>query len=70
MKKCIEKLNTVKRLNEEKDNARPADMGLFHANIEQYIDESNSHSKSIKNSVTEWAKRSERGIRTIVGWIR
>jgi hypothetical protein len=29
-----------------------------------------SHSKAIKNSVTKWAKQSEHGVRSIVGWIR
>jgi hypothetical protein len=24
----------AQKLNEQKDNARPADMGLFHANVE------------------------------------
>jgi hypothetical protein len=30
----------VKHLNEQKNNARPADMGLFHENIDQYIEDS------------------------------
>jgi hypothetical protein len=68
----------VKQLNEQKNNARPADMGLFHENIDQYIEDStaralanyiSSHSKAIKNRVTKWAKQSEHGVRSIVGWI-
>ena len=72
-------VDKVRHLNDQRHSARPADMGLFHANIEQYIDESNastlanyisSHTKAIKNSVTKWAKQSEHGGRSIVGWIR
>ena len=72
-------VDKVKNLNEQKNKARPADMGLFHENIDQYIEDStartlanyiSSHSKAIKNSVTKWAKQSEHGVRSIVGWIR
>jgi hypothetical protein len=72
-------VDKVKHLNKQKNNARPADMGLFHENIDRYIEEStartlanyiSSHSKAIKNSVTKWAKQSEHGVRSIVGWIR
>jgi hypothetical protein len=54
-------------------------MGLFHKNIDQYIEDStartlanyiSSHSKAIKNSIIKWAKQSEQGVRSIVGWIR
>jgi hypothetical protein len=57
----------------------PVDMGLFHDNIDQYIEDLtartlanyiSSHSKAIKNSVTKWTKQSEHGVRSIVGWIR
>jgi hypothetical protein len=50
-----------------------------HEDIDQYIEDStartlanyiSSHSKAIKNSVTKWAKLSEQGVRSIVGWIR
>jgi hypothetical protein len=53
-------------------------MGLFHENIDQYIEDStartlanyiSSHSKAIKNSVTKWAEQSEHGVRSIVAWI-
>jgi hypothetical protein len=55
-------VDKVKQLNKQKNKARPADMGLFHANIDQYIEDStaralanyiSSHSKAIKNSVTK-----------------
>jgi NH3-dependent NAD+ synthetase len=72
-------VDKVKHLNKQKNTARPADMGLFHENIDQYIEDLmartlanyiSSHSKAIKNSVTKWAKQSEHGVRSIVGWIR
>jgi hypothetical protein len=72
-------VDKVKHLNEQRHNARPSDMGLFHENIDQYIEDStartlanyiSSHSKAIKNSVTKWAKQSEQGVRSIVGWTR
>jgi hypothetical protein len=71
-------VDKVKHLNKQKNNDRPADMGLFHENIDQYIEDStartlvnyiSSHSKAIKNSVTKWAKQSEHRVRSIVGWI-
>jgi hypothetical protein len=49
-----------------------------YEDIDQYIEDStartlanyiSSHSKAIKNSVTKWAKQSEHGVRSIVGWI-
>jgi hypothetical protein len=72
-------VDKVKHLNEQRNNARPSDMGLFHENIDQYVEDStartlanyiSSHSKAIKNSVTKWTKQSEQGVRSIVGWIR
>jgi len=72
-------VDKVRQLNENKYKSRPADMGLFHANVNQYIEESSartlanyisSHSKAIKNSVTKWARQSEQGVSSIVGWIR
>ena len=72
-------IDKVKQLNDNKDKARPADMGLFHADVDQYIEDStartlanyiSSHSKAIKNSVAKWANQSEQGTRSIVGWIR
>jgi hypothetical protein len=72
-------IDKVKQLNEPKNKARPADMGLFHANIDQCIEDStaralanyiSSHSKAIKNSVTKWAKQSQHGVRSKVGWIQ
>jgi hypothetical protein len=50
----------TRKLNELKDKARPVDMGLFHANIEEFLDKStaqtiatyiSSHRKAIANSV-------------------
>jgi hypothetical protein len=54
-------IDILQKLNEQKDKVRPADMGLFHAYVEQCIEGStartlanyiSSHSKAIKNSVT------------------
>jgi len=69
----------VRELDKLKQDARPADMGLFHENVEIYIEEANaialanyisSHTKAIKNSVKKWTSRSQHGVRSIVDWIR
>jgi hypothetical protein len=59
----------ARKLNILKDKARPIDMGLFHADIEEYLDNStaptiatyiSSHRNAIKNSVKK----------SVVQWIR
>ena len=62
-----------------KDKARPADMGLFHGDIEAFIDRStaqtiatfiSSHRKAIGNSVKKHTAASRAGATSIVQWIR
>jgi hypothetical protein len=69
----------VRELDKFKQDARPADMGLFHDNVELYIEEANavtlanyisSHTKAIKNSVRKWTSRSQDGVKSIVDWVR
>jgi hypothetical protein len=69
----------VGRLNSMKDDARPSDMFLFHANEEEYIEQStsqeiaswiSSHRKAITNSVKKWAIASQTGATTILNWMR
>jgi hypothetical protein len=69
----------ARKLNEMKDKARPADMGLFHGDIEAFIDIStaqtiatfiSSHRKAIGNSVKKHTAASRAGATSIVQWIR
>ena len=69
----------VSRLNSMKDIARPNDMFLFHANEEEYIEQStsqtiaswiSSHRKAITNSVKKWASTAQNGSTGIIGWMR
>ena len=69
----------VSRLNSMKDIARPSDMFLFHANEEEYIEQStsqtiaswiSSHRKAITNSVKKWASTAQNGSTGIIGWMR
>jgi hypothetical protein len=69
----------ARKLNELKDKARPVDMGLFHADIEEYLERStaqtigtyiSSHRKAIANSVKKFADASKAGATSIVQWIR
>jgi hypothetical protein len=55
----------VRKLDTWKHDSRPDDMCLFHANIEEYIENStatnlatyiSSHRKAILHSVMKWAK--------------
>jgi hypothetical protein len=69
----------ARKLNILKDKARPIDMGLFHADIEEYLDNStaqtiatyiSSHRKAIKNSVKKYTAASQAGVKSVVQWIR
>jgi hypothetical protein len=69
----------VSRLNSMKDNERPSDMFLFHANEDKYIKQStsqtlanwiSSHRKAITNSVKKWATTAQSGPMGILGWMR
>jgi hypothetical protein len=40
-------VDKVKHLNEQKNIARPADMGLFHENIDQYIEDSTARTLAV-----------------------
>ena len=69
----------VRKLDTWKNESRPEDMCLFHANIEEYIDTStastlatyiSSHRKAIMHSVTVWAKSSHSRVTSILSWIR
>jgi hypothetical protein len=62
-----------------KDKARPVDMGLFHADIENFLDNStlqtiatyiSSHRKAIANSVRKYTASSQAGVTSAVQWIR
>ena len=69
----------VRTLNALKDKARPADMGLFHNDIEEFIDQStaqtiatfiSSHKRAIANSVKKYKAASQAGAASVVQWIR
>jgi hypothetical protein len=62
-----------------KDKARPVDMGLFHADIEVFLDNStaqtiatfiSSHRNAITNSVKKYMASSQAGVTSVVQWIR
>jgi len=68
----------VRKLDTWKNESRPADMCLFHANIDEYINNSNaptlatyisSHRKAIMNSVKKWARSSHIGATSILQWV-
>ena len=69
----------ARKLNALKDQARPIDMGLFHNDIEEFIDQStaqtiatfiSSHRKAIMNSVNQYKEASQAGVTSVVQWIR
>jgi len=69
----------ARKLNELKDKARPVDMGLFHDNIEEFLDKStaqtiatyiSSHRKAIANSVKKHMAAASAGATSVVDWIR
>ena len=74
------KLSTdVRKLNALKDKARLVDMGLFHNDIEEFIDSStaqtiatfiSSHKRAIANSVKKYKAASQVGATSVVQWIR
>jgi hypothetical protein len=66
------------KLNSMKDKARPVDMGLFHADIKSFLDNStaqtiatfiSSHRKAITNSVKKYMAASQEGVTSVVQWI-
>jgi hypothetical protein len=69
----------VRKLNKMKDKARPVDMGLLHADIEEFLDNStaqtiatyiSSHRKAIANSVKKYTAASHALVSSVVQWIR
>ena len=61
------------------EKARPSDAKLFYADVEKQIETSTAatlegfvaiKTKSIHNSVKEWADTAKLGVRSIIGWIR
>jgi hypothetical protein len=69
----------ARKLNSLKDKARPVDMGLFHADIELFLDNStaqtiatfiSSHRKAIANCVKKYTAASQAGVTPVVQWIR
>jgi hypothetical protein len=69
----------ARKLNNLKDKARSLDMGLFHADIEEFLDNSiaqtiaayfSSHRKAITNSVKKYTAASQAGVTSAVQWIR
>jgi hypothetical protein len=58
---------------------KPVDIGLFHADIEEFLDKStaqmiatfiSSHRKVITNSVKKYTAASQAGVTSVVQWIR
>ncbi|OEU08199.1 hypothetical protein FRACYDRAFT_249987 [Fragilariopsis cylindrus CCMP1102] len=69
----------ARKLNALRDQARPIDMGLFHNDIEEFIDQStaqtiatfiSSHRKAIMNSINQYKEASQAGVTSVVQWIR
>jgi hypothetical protein len=69
----------ARKLNKMKEKARPVDMGLFHADIEEFLDNStaqkiatyiSSHRKAIANSAKKYTAASQAGVTSVVQWIR
>lgn len=69
----------TRKLNELKDKARPVDMGLFHTDIEEFLEKLtaqtiasfiSSHGKTIANSVRKYTAASQAGATSVVQWIR
>jgi hypothetical protein len=68
----------ARKLNQLKEKARPVDMGLFHADIEEFLGKStaqtiatfiSSHRKAIANSVKKHTAASRAGATSVVQWI-
>jgi hypothetical protein len=69
----------ARKLNNLKDKTRPIDMGLFHVDIEEVLDNStaqtiatfiSSHRNAIANSVKKYTASSQAGVTSVVQWIR
>jgi hypothetical protein len=61
-----------------KDKVQPVDMGLFHADIEEFLDNStaqtiaifiSSHRNSIANSVKKYTAASQAGVTSVVSTV-
>ena len=61
------------------EKARPSDAKLFYADVEKQIETSTAatlegfvamKTKSIHNSVKQWANTAKPGVKSIIGWIR
>ena len=68
----------VRELHKLQETARPSDAKLFYADMERQIETSTAatlegfvamHTKSIHNSVKEWADTAKRGVKSLIGWI-
>ncbi|OEU19512.1 hypothetical protein FRACYDRAFT_235569 [Fragilariopsis cylindrus CCMP1102] len=81
IRKTIKLSTDVRKLNGLKDKARPVDMGLFHNNIEEFIDKSTaqtiatfirSHRRAIAKTVKKYEAASQAGessvVQRIQGW--
>ena len=69
----------VRDLHKLQETARPSDAKLFYADVEKQIETSTAatlegfvamKTKSIHNSVKEWADTAKLGVQSIIGWIR
>ena len=69
----------VRDLHKLQEKARPSDAKLFYSDVEKQIEISTAatlegfvamKTKSIHNSVQKWADTANRGVRSIIGWIR
>ena len=69
----------VRELHKLQETERPSDSKIFYADMERQIETSTAatlegfvamHTKSIHNSVKQWADRAKLGVKSIIGWIR
>jgi hypothetical protein len=75
-----EKQRNIKRKHDKNEgHSKTRDMFLFHANEDEYIEQStsqtlacwiSSHRKEILNSVKKWATTAQSGSTGIIGWMR
>ena len=69
----------VRELHKLQEKARPSDAKLFYADVEKQIETSTAatlegfvamKTKSIHNSVKEWADTARTGVKSLIGWIK
>ena len=69
----------VRELHKLQETARPSDAKLFYADMDRQIETSTAatlegfvamKTKSIHNSVKQWADTAKLGVKSLIGWIR